>query len=297
MHHTSASYRLFLWFNYGLLTLLALLCLFPLVNILAISFSSSGAVSAGSVTFWPVDFTLSSYTYMLQNGRFTGSFLVSLTRVVLGVSVNLVLTVLVAYPLSKEARTFRSRTVYAWIFVFTMLFSGGLIPTYLIVKETGMLDTVWALILPGAVPIFNVLLMLNFFRGLPKELEEASWIDGAGHLRTLWSVYLPVSLPSIATVALFTVVGHWNAWFDGMIYMKNPEHYPLATYLQSMLQQQAAVQTTGSMSLEEAELLSQVSDRTTQASQIFLSVVPILALYPFLQRYFVQGLVVGSVKG
>jgi len=265
------------------------------VNILAISFSSSAAVNAGRVTFWPVDFTLSSYKYILQNNQFIQSFGTSLLRVVLGVSVNLLFTILVAYPLSKEATSFRSRTVYAWIFVFTMLFSGGLIPGYLIVKEMGLLDSIWSLIIPGAVPIFNVLLMLNFFRGLPKELEEAAWMDGAGHLRTLWSVYLPVSMPSIATITLFALVGHWNAWFDGMIYMRSPEHYPLATYLQSILQQ-VSIQTEN-ITFEQAALLNQISDRTTQASQIFLSIIPILAIYPFLQRYFVHGLVVGSVKG
>ncbi|GAK38395.1 carbohydrate ABC transporter permease [Paenibacillus urinalis] len=296
MHHTTKAYRCFIIFNYVILTILALLCLFPIVNILAISFSSSEAVKAGSVTFWPVDFTLSSYQYILEHKQFLNSFGTSLLRVVLGVLVNLVCTILVAYPLSKEADKFRSRTVYAWIFVFTMLFSGGLIPGYLIVKEAGLLDSIWALILPGAVPIFNVLLMLNFFRGLPKELEEASWRDGAGHLRTLWSVYLPISLPSIATVTLFALVGHWNAWFDGMIYMKSPDHYPLATYLQSMLQQVQTI-STDSMTFEDAALLNQISDRTTQASQIFLSVIPILLIYPFLQRYFVHGLVVGSVKG
>lgn len=295
MHHTSTAYRWFLRFNYVFLTLLAVLCLFPIVNILAISFSSSAAVNAGSVTFWPVDFTLSSYKYILENNQFIHSFGTSLLRVVLGVSVNLLFTILVAYPLSKEASSFRSRTVYAWIFVFTMLFSGGLIPGYLIVKEMGLLDSIWALIIPGAVPIFNVLLMLNFFRGLPKELEEAAWMDGAGHLRTLWSVYLPVSMPSIATITLFALVGHWNAWFDGMIYMRSPEHYPLATYLQSILQQ-VSVQTDN-ITFEQAALLNQISDRTTQASQIFLSIIPILAIYPFLQRYFVHGLVVGSVKG
>lgn len=296
MHHTTKAYRCFIMFNYVILTILALLCVFPIVNILAISFSSSEAVKAGSVTFWPVDFTLSSYQYILEHKQFLNSFGTSLLRVVLGVLVNLVCTILVAYPLSKEADKFRSRTVYAWIFVFTMLFSGGLIPGYLIVKEAGLLDSIWALILPGAVPIFNVLLMLNFFRGLPKELEEASWMDGAGHLRTLWSVYLPISLPSIATVTLFALVGHWNAWFDGMIYMKSPDHYPLATYLQSMLQQVQTI-STDSMTFEDAALLNQISDRTTQASQIFLSVIPILLIYPFLQRYFVHGLVVGSVKG
>lgn len=154
----------------------------------------------------------------------------------------------------------------------------------------GLLDSIWALVIPGAVPIFNVLLMLNFFRGLPKELEEAAWMDGAGHLRTLWSVYLPVSMPSIATITLFALVGHWNAWFDGMIYMRSPEHYPLATYLQSILQQ-VSIQTEN-ITFEQAALLNQISDRTTQASQIFLSIIPILAIYPFLQRYFVHGLVV-----
>ncbi len=295
MHHTSSAYRWFLRFNYVILTVIALLCLFPIVNILAISFSSSTAVNAGSVTLWPVDFTLSSYRYMLENNQFIHSFGTSLLRVVLGVSVNLLFTILVAYPLSKEAATFCSRTAYAWIFVFTMLFGGGLIPGYLVVKEMGLLDSVWALVLPGAVPIFNVLLMLNFFRGLPKELEEAAWMDGAGHLRTLWSVYLPVSLPSIATITLFSLVGHWNAWFDGMIYMRSPEHYPLATYLQSILQQ-VSVQNEN-VTFEQAALLNEISDRTTQASQIFLSILPILAIYPFLQRYFVHGLVVGSVKG
>ncbi|MBY0219056.1 carbohydrate ABC transporter permease [Paenibacillus illinoisensis] len=296
MHHASRAYRWFLGFNYVILTILALLCLFPIVNILAISFSSSDAVKAGNVTFWPVDFTLSSYKYILENQQFLHSFGTSLLRVVLGVGTNLIFTILVAFPLSKEASRFRSRTFYAWIFVFTMLFSGGLIPGYLVVKEAGLLDSIWALILPGAVPIFNVLLMLNFFRGLPKELEEASWMDGAGHFRTLWSIYLPISLPSIATITLFAMVGHWNAWFDGMIYMKSPEHYPLATYLQSMLQQVTMIQSE-MMTLEDATLLNQVSDRTTQASQIFLSVIPILLVYPFLQRYFVHGLVVGSVKG
>lgn len=295
MHHTSASYRWFLRFNYALLTFLALLCLFPMINILAISFSSSQAVSSDSVSFWPVGFTFSSYRYILENDQFVRSFGVSLLRVVLGVSINLLLTVLVAYPLSKETSVFRSRTVYAWIFVITMLFSGGLIPGYLVVKEAGLLDSIWALILPGAVPIFNVLLMLNFFRGLPKELEEAAWMDGAGHARTLFSVYLPIAMPSIATVTLFALVGHWNAWFDGMIFMKSPEHYPLATYLQSMLQQVSV--SRKNVTLEQALLLSKISDRTTQSAQIFLSVIPILAIYPFMQKYFVHGLVVGSVKG
>lgn len=199
MHHASRAYRWFLGFNYVILTILALLCLFPIVNILAISFSSSDAVKAGSVTFWPVDFTLSSYQYILENQQFLNSFGTSLLRVVLGVTTNLIFTILVAYPLSKEAAKFRSRTFYAWIFVFTMLFSGGLIPGYLVVKEAGLLDSIWALILPGAVPIFNVLLMLNFSGDCRRSLKKLpGWMGqdiSAPYAASIFLFLFPVSRP------------------------------------------------------------------------------------------------------
>ncbi|GLX68445.1 carbohydrate ABC transporter permease [Paenibacillus glycanilyticus] len=291
----SKPYRIFLIGNAFLLILLTLACLFPIVNVLAISFSSKAAVSAGQVSLWPVDFSLKSYSYVFNNENFLTSFVVSIKRVLLGVGVNMVLSILVAYPLSKEVQDFRSRTWYAWFFVFTMLFGAGLIPGFLVVKETGIMDSVWALVLPGAIPVFNVLLIMNYMRTLPKALEESSFMDGAGHLRTLWSVYLPLTLPSLATVALFSLVGHWNAWFDGMVYMNRPEHYPLSTYLQSLLKFDSMNQTN--MSLEDAKIQQFVSNRTARASQIFVSALPILLIYPFFQRYFVKGLVVGSVKG
>lgn len=290
----SRSYRSFLVLNTALLTLLTLACLFPIVHVLAISFSSKGAVSAGAVSIWPVDFTVKSYAYVFQNRNFLDSFFVSLWRVLLGVGVNMALTLLVAYPLSKEARDFSSRTWYAWFFVFTMLFSGGTIPVFLTVKETGLMDSIWSLVLPGAVPIFNVLLIMNYMRTLPRALEESSFIDGAGHFRTMWSIYLPLSVPSLATVALFALVSHWNAWFDGMIYMNRPEHYPLATFLQALLRFDNVEQTN--LSLEQAILQQSVSNRTARSAQIFIAALPILAAYPFFQRYFVKGLVVGSVK-
>jgi len=291
----SKKYRFFLIVNAFLLLLLTVACLFPILNVLAISFSSKAAVSAGQVSIWPVDFTLKSYDYVFNNVSFLTSFIVSIKRVILGVGINMVLSVLVAYPLSKEAHDFGSRTWYAWFFVFTMLFGAGLIPGFLIVKETGIMDSIWALVLPGAIPVFNVLLIMNYMRTLPKALEESSFMDGAGHFRTLWTVYLPLTLPSLATVALFSLVAHWNAWFDGMIYMNRPEHYPLSTYLQSLLQFDSMNQTN--MSLEQAKMQQFVSNRTARAAQIFVSALPILLIYPFFQRYFVKGLVVGSVKG
>ncbi|WP_337101124.1 carbohydrate ABC transporter permease [Paenibacillus sp. YIM B09110] len=291
----SKPYRFFLILNACLLLLLTIACLFPILNVLAISFSSKAAASAGQVSLWPVDFTMKSYAYVFNNESFLTSFLVSVKRVVLGVGINMLLSVLVAYPLSKEAQDFGSRTWYAWFFVFTMLFGAGLIPGFLIVKETGIMDSIWALVLPGAIPVFNVLLIMNYMRTLPRALEESSFMDGAGHFRTLWSVYLPLTLPSLATVALFALVAHWNAWFDGMIYMNRPEHYPLSTYLQSLLKFDSMNQTN--MSLEQIKVQQFVSNRTARAAQIFVSALPILLIYPFFQRYFVKGLVVGSVKG
>ncbi|QNK58877.1 carbohydrate ABC transporter permease [Paenibacillus sp. PAMC21692] len=289
----SASYRVFNLFNVAFLSLLALVCILPLVHVLALSFSSNSSAAAGLVKLWPVGFTTSAYEFILRKPEFMQSMLVTLQRVGLGTTVNLLLTLLVAYPLSKETAAFRFRTPYAWIFVFTILFNGGLIPWYMTIKWTGIMDTLWALVLPGAVPVFNVILLLNFFRGLPKELDESASIDGAGHWTTMWRIYVPMSMPAIATITLFTIVGHWNSWFDGLILMKVPEHFPLSTYLQTII---VNIDLT-SMSGKDFEILRDVSDRTAKASQIFLGALPIILVYPFLQRYFVKGIVLGSVKG
>jgi putative aldouronate transport system permease protein len=257
---------------------------------MAISFSSSSAVAVGLVKLWPVDFTLRSYKYILDNPAFLHSIGVSVERVFLGGAVNMLLTLLLAYPLSKEAQGFRFRTLYVWLFVFTMLFNGGLIPTYITVKETGLIDRIWAMVLPEAVPVFNVILLLNFIRALPKELEESAFIDGAGYWRVLRSIIIPLSLPSIATVGLFTIVNQWNSWFDGLIYMNSQIKYPLSTYLQTVVINQDMV---ASANLND---LLEISDRTAKAAQIFLGSLPILMVYPLLQRYFMTGIVMGSVK-
>jgi len=292
MHTLSPSRRVFVVLNYAFLGLLGFLCVAPLVHVMAISFSSSSAATAGDVMLWPVDFTLKSYEYILERPEFKNAFLVTLQRVALGTVVNMLLTIIIAYPLSKEASAFRFRTAYAWYFVVTILFSGGLIPWYMTVKETGLLDSIWALVLPGAVPVFNVILLLNFFRGLPKALEESAFIDGAGHWKTLWLIYVPLSLPAMATIILFTVVGHWNSWFDGLILMNKPENYPLSSYLQTVL---FKISLTG-LSPQQMMDLAEVSNRTTKAAQVFVGALPILLVYPFLQRFFIKGIVLGSVK-
>ncbi|ULL17106.1 carbohydrate ABC transporter permease [Paenibacillus sp. H1-7] len=278
---------------YVILIALSLLCILPLIHIWAISFSSNQAASSGFVTLWPVDFTMDAYRFVLDKPDFIRSLGVTVQRVLLGVPINLLLTILMAYPLSKDPRVFPWRTAYVWFVVFTMLFHGGLIPLYMTVRETGIMNTIWALILPGAVPVFNVVLMLNFFRQLPKELEEAAFMDGAGHWTMLSRIMIPLSLPALATITLFSTVGHWNAWFDGMIFMKSPEHYPLQTFLRTIIIKLDFTALGNEDALREAET---ISERTTRAAQIFLGSLPILLVYPFLQKYFMKGIVLGSVK-
>lgn len=283
---------LFRILNYVFLIGLALTCLIPLIHILAVSLSSNVAASAGIVKLWPKELTFESYEFVLSKGEFLASLWITVKRVVLGTGVSMILTILIAFPLSKSGRELKFRTGYAWFFVFTILFSGGLIPWYMTVRATGLLDSIWALVIPGAVPVFNVILLLNFFRGLPKELEEAAFVDGAGYWTTLWRVYVPLSMPSIATIMLFTIVGHWNSWFDGLVLMNSQHNYPLSSYLQTVIVQASLT----NMSAEQLANLASVSDRTVKAAQIFVGALPILAFYPFIQKYFVKGMVIGGVK-
>ncbi len=297
MIEKSKGYKAFTLLNYIILSVLALLCFLPLLNVLAISFSDRSATAAGAVTFWPVNFTTAAYQYVLQDHLFLSSLLISVFRVFLGGAANLILTLLCAYPLSKEDGQFKARIVYVWIFLFANLFNGGLIPTYIIVSKTGLIDHILALIIPGAVPVFHVILVLNFFRGIPKELEEAAVMDGAGHFKILFKVYVPLSKASIATVTLFSVVNHWNSWFDGMIYINNTAKQPLATFLHNKVVQSGLDMMINTNDIDTLKQLMTISDQTTKAAQIFLGMLPILCVYPFLQKYFTKGVIVGSVKG
>jgi putative aldouronate transport system permease protein len=276
-----------------ILLLLTVICLLPLLNVVALSFSDKQAALAGEVGLWPVNFTWSSYEYLVADSRFFASFWVSTKRVLLGGSLNLILTLLMAFPLSLEKKEFPSRNRYMWLVVFTMLFNAGLVPWYFVIKYTGIMNSIWALVLPGAVPVFNVILLMNFFRGIPKALKEQASIDGVGALGLLFKIYVPLSLPAIATVTLFSVVNHWNNFFDGMLLINSPEKVPLQTYIQSLV---VRISDLSQNNLTAEQLTEKMSQRTFNAAKIVVSAVPILAIYPFMQKYFVKGITLGSVK-
>jgi putative aldouronate transport system permease protein len=289
MYHKTLPFRIFSVFNYVLLGTISIVCLLPLYHLLMVSLSSTAPANAGLVTFWPVGFTFEAYTKTFDNINFLTSLWVSVKRTILGTMLALIVNAIAAYALSKDTRVFRARNFYLWYFVVTMLFTGGLIPSYILILKLGLMNKLFALILPGLVAVYNIILLLNFFRSVPKELEEAAFIDGAGHLRSFFSIYLPISLPAIATIALFTMVGHWNAYFDGLIYMKGSENLPLASFMQTVI-------VGGDMTSFDPSVIANKSQRTIRASQIFIGALPILIVYPFLQRFFVKGIVIGAVK-
>lgn len=279
--------------NYILLAFLGLIAILPIWHILMKSFSAPQNVEAGLVGLWPVDFTLFSYEFILQKKEFYQAFLVSVERVLIGVPFQLICTILAAYPLSKEDNQLCGRKIYVTLFIITMVFSGGLIPTFMVVKYTNILNSIWALVLPGAVSVFNILILMNFFRELPKEIEESALIDGAGHFTIMARLYIPLAKPALATVLLFIFVNHWNSWFDGLIYINRQKDFPLQTYLQSIL----TIPDIQNMSTEQLSMLGKVSRAATNAAQIVISSLPIAVIYPFLQRYYTKGLTLGSVKG
>lgn len=208
----------------------------------------------------------------------------------------IILVILTAYPLSKSNNRFHGRTFFSWFFVFTMLFNGGMIPGYIVISKLGLINSIWALTLPGAMNVSYMILMMNFFRGIPNEIEEAAVIDGANQAQVLFRIYLPMSLPSLATIILFATVANWNVWMDGYMYMNTPDKYPLQTYLATILME-SKTNVEALMTPEQLARLSQISQKTIEAAQIFLAALPIMCVYPFLQKYYIKGIVVGSVKG
>lgn len=287
--------KIFLFINYVIVTLITLTCILPLLNLLAMSFSSSQAIIENRVSLIPVDFTLKAYQYVLKNKEFWNAIGISLKRVALGVPLNVIMTMLVAYPLSKSDQIFPARKYYVAFMLVVMLFNGGLMPTYFVVAKTNLIDTIWSMILPGGVPVFSCIVLMNFFRGIPEALEESARLDGANQFQILLKIYLPLSKPSIATVTLFSLVFHWNAWFDGLIYSNYTSNYPLQSYLQTLV-----VSTTEALKTSDLQTimdLTQVNNTNMKSAQIFISIVPLMIVYPFLQKYFTTGLTLGSVKG
>jgi putative aldouronate transport system permease protein len=285
--------RIFLGFIYLFLLILLAIILFPLLYIVSSSFSSPLAVSSGQVVLWPVDFSTRGYEVALSNPQIITGYGNSLFYTFFGTIISVTLTVAIAYPLSKK--TFFGRNIIMGFLVLTMLFNGGLIPTYLVVKALGMLDTRWALLIPAAIGVWQVIIARTFFQStIPDELAEAAELDGCGDLRFLWSVVLPLSKPIIAVLALMYAIYQWNSYFDALIYLKSPDLYPLQLILRSIL----ILNTTSSGSMDAKTMLErqQLAD-LLKYSLIVISSLPVLIIYPFVSRYFTKGILIGAVKG
>lgn len=234
-----------------------------------------------------------AYDFVMGDDAFWKAFLVSVQRVVYGTVFTMVVIIMMAYPLSKNKREYKPRNAFMWLLIFCMLFNGGTIPWFITVKNYGMLDTMAALVLAGSVPVFNVILLMNFFRNLPSDLEEAAAIDGAGPWRILWQIVVPCSVPVIATVVLFTSVGYWNEFFQGLVLMQKAENYPLQTYIKQIVVQ---IPVGVTLTAEQYQQLNQNSNKALEAAKVFIAMVPMLVIYPFLQKYFVNGITLGAVK-
>lgn len=293
MHMRTRGQKIFSVVNFFLLTMIALSCLLPLMNILALSLSSTEAAAGGEVTLYPIGFNLIAYKNTMQRQAFWQSFLNSLIRVGIGVPLNMILTILAAFTLSRREDKLMGRKIYVWFFLLTMLFNGGLIPWYLTIRATGLLNSMWALILPSAVQVYNTILLVSFFRGVPYEIEEAAIIDGSGPMGVLTNVYIPCSVPAIATLTLFCLVNHWNEWFSGQILMNKMEKYPLMSYLQVLLHLSKNLEK---LSEKEIEELLKVNLRTFNAAQLIIAMLPMLLAYPFFQRFFYNRIDTGRRK-
>ena len=296
---TSTSRKIFVIFNYTFLAILALICVFPFIHLLALSFSSDEFTSKGLVSVYPMGFTLDAYMILATKPEFFKAFGISVARTILGTSLALLVIILTAYPLSKSNKVLKGRTAIAWIFVFTMFFGGTLASQYVLYRMLGLLDNFLVYILPGACDVWFVLMLMNFFRGIPKEIEEAALIDGCNHFQILFRIFVPISLPVIVTIVLFTAVGHWNSWFDGIFFMNDSNMYPLQSYLYVMLESSdpSKLAQNGTLTPDQLEALKNLGNKNLQAAQIFLGMLPITLVYPFLQKFFIKGITIGSVKG
>lgn len=285
----SKSYRVFQVFNTVLMILILFITLYPFVYLVAQSFSSDAAVSAGQVTFFPVDFTLDTYKYLLKDDSFFKYYGNTILYTVVGTLISVIGTALLAYPLSKPR--LRVNKFFTPFVVFTMYFTGGIIPNYILVTQwLGLQDSMLAIILPGAISTFNLLVMKSFFAGLPEELEEAASIDGMGVYGIFVKIILPLSKPILATMALFYMVGMWNEWFAPMMYLDSRDKWPIALWVRQLVE--GANNTEIGSSAEASSVQA-----TLKSATMVLTSIPIICVYPFVQKYFVQGMTIGAVKG
>lgn len=285
--------RVFDFCVFLLLLILGLSCLIPLLHVIALSLSSKTAALSGKVTLWPVELTFTPYKVLVTDQKFMQAMWISVQRVVLGGAINLVLTVITAFALSQDESDFPARKVYMWFMIFAMLFGASLVPWYFVIKATGLMDTIWALVIPGALPVYNTILLMNFFRNLPKEIKESAMLDGITPFQMMMRIFVQLAKPAIATVTVFSVVFHWNNFFDGLLLMNTPSNMPLQTYIQTLTNTTVSVMSS---SLTPAEIEALTSLKTFNAAKIVVASLPIVIFYPFMQKFFVSGLTLGSVK-
>ncbi len=287
----SRGYRVFQVFNAVVLVGVVAVTVYPFLNILAQSFSSETAIRQGHVNLVPQGFNLTTYKTVMSDSSFWENYRNTVEYTVVATAISMVLTTCYAYVLSK--RHVKGRTVLVGIALFTMFFNGGLIPNYVLVSQLGMRNTIWAIVLPNAINVFNLLVMKAFFESLPTELEEAAAVDGLGTYGILWRIVLPLSKAVIATMILFYAVSFWNSWFSAFLYMDRSDLFPVTVYLRNII----AGATGGSVNEGTASDVALQVGANIQAVTIVLTVAPILAVYPFIQKYFVSGVMLGAVKG
>lgn len=277
------------------LALLLLLVAYPLIYVLSASFSSGNAVSAGRVVLWPVDFSLEGYKAVFNKSDIWPAYLNTILYTVVGTFINVAMVMIAAYPLSRS--DLKGRNVVMVLFTFTMFFGGGMIPSYLNIRNLHMINTIWAMILPGAISAWNVIMFVNFFKGIPDSLRESATIDGAGHVRILFSIVIPLSKALLATIALFTIVGFWNDYFSAMLYLDSTSKMPIQIFLRKIL---VNMELNEGMAKDTdmSRLMDMINanPRTVKAATTIVTILPILCVYPFLQKYFTKGMMLGAVK-
>lgn len=291
---SSLGEKLFAFINYTFFILLGIATVFPFLNLIAKSLSSEAAVISGKVSIIPIDFQTGTYKFVLANKQFVNSFLITIIVTVFGTLAGIIMTVITAYPISKTR--LRGRKIYILIIIFTMLFSGGLIPTYLVMQKIKLVNNILVLILPAMINVFNILIMKNYFESLPESIEESAKIDGASDFIILCKIMLPLSLPVLATITLFFAVAHWNSYFSAMVYITNPSLKPLQLYLKELVSSTMDVLKQAGYN-PDVESAFNVTPEAVQAASIIVATLPIICVYPFLQKYFVKGVLIGSVKG
>jgi putative aldouronate transport system permease protein len=287
---TSRGYRVFQVCNALILTAVVVVTLYPFLNIVAQSFSSESAITAGHVNVLPKGFNLTTYKKVMSDSAFWQNYRNTVVYTVVATGISMVLTTCYAYVLSKKQ--LKGRKVLIGIAMFTMFFNGGLIPNYVLVSDLGLRNTIWAIVLPNAVSVFNLLVMKAFFESMPAELEEAAAVDGLNTYGTLFRIVLPLSKAVLATMVLFYAVSFWNSWFSAFLYMDRSDLFPVTVYLRNLI----AGASGGTDQSAASDTALQIASNI-QAVTIVLTVIPILTIYPFIQRYFVKGVMLGAVKG